>query len=173
MKQSAVEWLEEKLSFDNGFGVRYPIHIKMENLNSYFKQAKEMQEQQQGYSKEEVFDFSEWVSLNDWVYLPIKGYWVNEEQQKFTTKQLFEQFKTNFKREKVIINDLYISVKLLNRLRNKVTYSNNKQVPVITYLDEISNYTRMEFYEIYGLMAKQKIELQEIMLKFNVKFKTN
>ena len=49
------------------------------------------------YSEEEFLEFSEWVSDNDWVYLPIKSYWVNEEQeeleQKFTTKQLFEKFK--------------------------------------------------------------------------------
>jgi hypothetical protein len=49
------------------------------------------------YSEEEFLEFSEWVSHNDWVYLPSKGYWVNEEQeeleQKIKTKELFEQFK--------------------------------------------------------------------------------
>jgi hypothetical protein len=49
------------------------------------------------YSEEDMFEFSQWISHEDWVYLPSKGYWVNEEQeeleQKFTTKQLFEQFK--------------------------------------------------------------------------------
>lgn len=49
------------------------------------------------YSEEEMLEFSEWVSHNDWVYLPSKGYWVNEEQEEleenFTTKELFEQFK--------------------------------------------------------------------------------
>jgi hypothetical protein len=54
--------------------------------------------QQKGmYSEENLIEFSEWVSHNDWVYLPRKSYWVNEEQeeleQKFTTKELFEQFK--------------------------------------------------------------------------------
>ena len=57
--------------------------------------AKEQEER--SYSEEEFLCFSEWVSSEDWVYLPSKGYWVNEEQeeleQKFTTKQLFEQFK--------------------------------------------------------------------------------
>jgi hypothetical protein len=52
---------------------------------------------QQGYSEEEMLEFSEWVSHNDWVYLPSKSYWVNEEQEEleenFTTKELFEQFK--------------------------------------------------------------------------------
>lgn len=44
----------------------------------------------------EILDFSEWVSDNDWVYLPSKSYWVNDYEkleQKFTTKQLFEKFK--------------------------------------------------------------------------------
>jgi hypothetical protein len=54
-------------------------------------------QQERSYSEEEFLCFSEWVSSEDWVYLPSKGYWVNEEQeeleQKFTTKQLFEQFK--------------------------------------------------------------------------------
>jgi hypothetical protein len=54
-------------------------------------------QQERRYSEEEFLCFSEWVSSEDWVYLPSKGYWVNEEQeeleQKFTTKQLFEQFK--------------------------------------------------------------------------------
>jgi hypothetical protein len=49
------------------------------------------------YSEEDFLKFSEWVSHNDWVYLPSKAYWVNEEQeefeQKFTTKELFKQFK--------------------------------------------------------------------------------
>jgi hypothetical protein len=54
-------------------------------------------QQQNSYSAEEFLEFSEWVSDNDWVYLPSKGYWVNEEQeeseQKFTTKELLKQFK--------------------------------------------------------------------------------
>jgi hypothetical protein len=54
-------------------------------------------QQQNSYSAEEFLEFSEWVSDNDWVYLPSKGYWVNEEQeeseQKFTTKEVFEMFK--------------------------------------------------------------------------------
>jgi|LakMenE18May11ns_1017448.scaffolds.fasta_scaffold9453713_1 hypothetical protein len=46
MKQTAVEWLEEQLSYDNGLGVRYPSHNEMAHLNDYFKQAKEMEKQQ-------------------------------------------------------------------------------------------------------------------------------
>jgi NAD-specific glutamate dehydrogenase len=57
-----------------------------------------LQEQDKNkYSEEEMLEFSEWVSHNDWVYLPSKGYWVNEEveesEEKFTTKELFKQFK--------------------------------------------------------------------------------
>jgi hypothetical protein len=41
--------------------------------------------------------FGKWVSHNDWVYLPSKDYWVNEEQeeleQKLTSQQLLEIYK--------------------------------------------------------------------------------
>lgn len=53
------------------------------------------------YSEEDMFEFSQWISHNDWVYLPSKKYWVNEEQeeleQKLSSKEIlnlwFEQFK--------------------------------------------------------------------------------
>jgi hypothetical protein len=53
------------------------------------------------YSEEDMFEFSQWISHEDWVYLPSKGYWVNEEQeeleQKLNSKEIlnmwFEQFK--------------------------------------------------------------------------------
>jgi len=110
MKQTAVEWLENEIVCQQN------IYIDLAKKNKSLKkqvdailtattllklkceQAKEIEKQQQGYSEEEVLEFSEWVSHNDWVYLPSKGYWINEEQeeleQKFTTKQLFKQFKT-------------------------------------------------------------------------------
>jgi|688.fasta_scaffold1638027_1 hypothetical protein len=87
-KQTAVEWLIEQLFGDNEI-----IGCSDELL----QQAKEMEGKQQGYSEQEMLGFSEWVSHNDWVYLPSKSYWVNEEQEEleenFTTKELFEQFK--------------------------------------------------------------------------------
>jgi hypothetical protein len=49
MKQTAVEWLE----------FRYKNNI---SLNKYdFEQAKEMEKQQQGYSKEEVLNFTQTI----------------------------------------------------------------------------------------------------------------
>lgn len=74
-------------------------------------------------------------------------------------------------RKKVLIDDSDMSVRLINCLKNKVNFSCNKQVPVISYLDEISNYTKKEFCEIYGLQAKKMKELQEVMLKFDIEFK--
>ena len=58
-------------------------------------------EQERSYSEEDMFEFSQWISHEDWVYLPSKGYWVNEEQeeleQKLNSKEIlnmwFEQFK--------------------------------------------------------------------------------
>lgn len=61
---------------------------------------------QKGYSKsqethpnsdEDTIEFGQWVSHNDWVYLPSKKYWVNEEQeeleQKLSSKELFQLWK--------------------------------------------------------------------------------
>jgi|688.fasta_scaffold112040_6 hypothetical protein len=72
---------------------------------------------------------------------------------------------------KVLIEDSDMSVRLINCLKNNVNFSCNKQVPVITYLDEISNYTKKEVYEIFGLRAKKMKELQEVMLRFDIEFK--
>lgn len=53
------------------------------------------------YGEEDMIEFSQWVSHNDWVYLPSKKYWVNEEQeeleQKLSSEEIlnlwFKQFK--------------------------------------------------------------------------------
>jgi hypothetical protein len=93
MKQETLEEAAEKYAHN---------YFNMHETNNYIalKQgyeagAKEMAERM--YSEEEMLEFSEWISHNDWVYLPSKGYWVNEEQEEleenFTTKELFEQFK--------------------------------------------------------------------------------
>jgi hypothetical protein len=43
---TAVQWLMDKLSYDNGLGLRYPSHSEMADLSEYFKQAKEMENQE-------------------------------------------------------------------------------------------------------------------------------
>ena len=45
-KQTAVEWLIEQLSFDNGLGLRLPSHNEMADLTKYFDQAKAMEKEQ-------------------------------------------------------------------------------------------------------------------------------
>lgn len=74
-------------------------------------------------------------------------------------------------RKKVLIVDCDMSVRLICNLQNKVKFSCNKQLPVLTYLDEISNYTKKEFYEIFGLKATRMKELQEVMLEYDIEFK--
>ncbi len=101
MKQTAVEWLVSELKKYDSAGLKdqsnYVIEMPTHILTELEEEAKEKENEQKGYSEEEFLEFSEWVSHNDWVYLPSKGYWVNEEQeeseQKFTTKQLFKKFK--------------------------------------------------------------------------------
>jgi hypothetical protein len=76
------------------FGSKYPW-IPQKEREAFIEGAKWQAERM--YSDNEFLEFSEWVSHNDWVYLPSKGYWVNEEEeeleQNITTKELFEQFK--------------------------------------------------------------------------------
>jgi hypothetical protein len=68
------------------------------NLDLFLKGMQHQKEQDKNkYTEDEFLEFSQWVSNEDWVYLPSKGYWVNEEQeeleQKLTTKELFMKFK--------------------------------------------------------------------------------
>jgi hypothetical protein len=107
--------------------------------------------------------------FNSWVILEKQPDYVHELQNLYyalTQKEL--KLINNIK---VLIEDSDMSVRLINRLKNKVSFSCNKQVLVITYLDEISNYTKKEVYEIYDLRAKEMKELQEVMLRFNIEFK--
>jgi hypothetical protein len=91
MKQETLEEAAEK--YNSQFVSQNEFSIE-----DFINGAKWQQEQDKNkYSEKDLIEFSEWVSHNDWVYLPRKSYWVNEEQeeleQKFTTKELFEQFK--------------------------------------------------------------------------------
>ena len=90
MKQETLEEASSRCAIQENKSSLYELGMK------YFQLGAKWQ-QERSYSEAEFLTFSEWVSSKDWVYLPSKGYWVNEEQeeleQKFTTKQLFEQFK--------------------------------------------------------------------------------
>jgi hypothetical protein len=46
MKQTAVEWLLEQITYDNGFGQRLASFKETVDLNEYFEQAKEMEKKQ-------------------------------------------------------------------------------------------------------------------------------
>ena len=105
----------------------------------------------------------------DSLWLTTKNKYVHQLQNLYfalTQKEL--KLRNNIK---VLIEDSDMSVRLINCLKNKVNFSCNKQVPVITYLDEISNYTKKEVYEIFGLRAKKMKELQEVMSRFDIEFK--
>lgn len=48
------------------------------------------------YAKQQEFEFAQWASHSDWVYLPSKKMWHNEEDEENitpkTTEQLYELF---------------------------------------------------------------------------------
>jgi len=45
-KQTAVEWLAEQITYDNGFGQRRNSFTDSFDLSAYFEQAKKMDKQQ-------------------------------------------------------------------------------------------------------------------------------
>jgi hypothetical protein len=46
MKQTAVEWLIEQITYDNGFGQRRNSFTEDFDLSAYFEKAKEMEKEQ-------------------------------------------------------------------------------------------------------------------------------
>jgi hypothetical protein len=89
MKQTAVEWLQEQLK-----DVKYnPLEKNgySNALERLFKQAKEMEKEQQGYSEEELFKIINDFCF-DWNY-NYKG----ELSQKQYLIEWFERFKKKIK----------------------------------------------------------------------------
>ena len=80
MKQTAVEWLHEKLATSQ-------LEDMQKNINLWFQKAKEM-EKEQSYSEEEVIAFGEFIFKHS-LLTHTRG-----------VKSLFEQFK----QEKNVIN---------------------------------------------------------------------
>tara|TARA_R110000772_G_scaffold3031_3_gene11122 strand:- start:8032 stop:8529 length:498 start_codon:yes stop_codon:yes gene_type:complete len=95
LRESAKSAEREMQWFSLQWGLTYS------NFNSLTEEIKSLPIQERSYSEEDMFEFSQWISHNDWVYLPSKKYWVNEEQeeleQKLSSKEIlnlwFEQFK--------------------------------------------------------------------------------
>jgi hypothetical protein len=75
MKQTAVEWLHEKLATSE-------LEDMQTNINVWFQQAKEMEKEQQGYSEEEVINFLQ--EMNDWP---------TTFEGRIDIREWFEQFK--------------------------------------------------------------------------------
>ena len=47
-KQTAVEWLMEQITYDNGYGQRWISFKEATDLNIYFEDAKAMEKEQMG-----------------------------------------------------------------------------------------------------------------------------
>jgi hypothetical protein len=45
-QQTAVEWLMEQISYDNGYGERVNSYIETFDLSDFFKKAKDIEKQQ-------------------------------------------------------------------------------------------------------------------------------
>jgi hypothetical protein len=62
-KQTAVEWLMEQITYDNGYGQRWISFKEATDLNIYFEDAKAMEKEQ---IKDAVnYGCSDWGSFKD------------------------------------------------------------------------------------------------------------
>jgi hypothetical protein len=89
----------------------------------------------------------------------------------FALTQRELKFKDDINAPKVLITNLDISVRLLNCLKQKNSSHYYKYGLGITYLDEVSNYTKKEVYEVRHFGGKSMTELEGLMFKFNIKFR--
>jgi len=73
-----------------------PSQIARQYFDGFVKGYNKSQETHP-FSEEDMIEFGQWVSHNDWVYLPSKKYWVNEEQeelcQKISSEELLQLWK--------------------------------------------------------------------------------
>ena len=79
MKQTAVEWLTEKLRTEFGFAFS----------NNILEQAKEMEKKQQD---EFAIEFAEWIRINEF-RTTSKNNWIASDYEYYTTKELLKQLK--------------------------------------------------------------------------------
>jgi hypothetical protein len=96
-KQETLEEAAIKYATNHGM----MAYVFPEKRESFIDGAKWQAERM--YSEEDMFEFSQWISHEDWVYLPSKGYWVNEEQeeleQKLSSKEILNQWFEQFKKK--------------------------------------------------------------------------
>lgn len=96
MKQTAVEWLHEKLA-------KSELEDMQTNINIWFQQAKDMEREQRGYSEEEVLeliqflaekrDFKKHSSMSIFI---AKDYWNVFTQAKEMEKEQQSKFPIDF-----------------------------------------------------------------------------
>ena len=105
MKQETLEEAAERMAKEH-CSIRVNPNTTEFQIQQFIIKGAKWQERQKEqdkskYSEEDMFTFSQWISHEDWVYLPSKDYWVNEEQeeleQKLSSKEIlnlwFEQHK--------------------------------------------------------------------------------
>jgi hypothetical protein len=95
-------WTQETLEeFIERHGITKQTLVDV--YEEYLKNALIEFNSQKMYSEEDMFEFSQWISHEDWVYLPSKGYWVNEEQeeleQKLSSKEILNLWVEQLKKK--------------------------------------------------------------------------
>jgi DNA-directed RNA polymerase alpha subunit len=92
-----------------------------------------------------------------------------DEMGKFIADAINEKIeRESVKVERILIKDLEMSARLMNRLRVDLYF---EQGLGITYLDEVSKYTRSQVSRVRNFGNKSMCELEELMMNFGIKFK--
>ncbi len=84
-KQSAVEWLMEQITYDNGYGQRWASFRETSDLSSFFEQAKAIEKAQHQISFDKGYDRRNYI--HDFEYGGVE-YW-EEEPKEF--KEYYEE----------------------------------------------------------------------------------
>ena len=93
-----------------------------------------------------------------------------DEMGRFIAEAINEKIQRDcVKVERIFISDLDISLRLLNVLTNAKLYPESGLK--VTFLDEISQLTRQKVYWQRNFGTKSKFELEQLMQKYNIKFK--
>jgi DNA-directed RNA polymerase alpha subunit len=93
-----------------------------------------------------------------------------DEMGRFIAEAINEKIQRDcVKVKRIFISDLDISLRLLNVLTNAKLYPESGLK--VTFLDEISQLTRQKVYWQRNFGTKSKFELEQLMQKYNIKFK--
>jgi hypothetical protein len=84
------DFTEEELFMNKGLAM---VPIPVDNIQFLGSKVKELlREYAKIKSRERAIAMSQWATHNDWLYIPSKDCWVNEEEEERDTRLTNDQF---------------------------------------------------------------------------------